>query len=123
MEQSLKGGNEILHIKDRIKEKLQEWNGFWLDKDSASTSIIWALVFSCCILVLDSYGAFTYCKNQYGVFRVYIVLIFSFLILAVLVWKWNWWKLLQIPHKNSADASMFFIMLFVFDDWCGRVHI
>ena len=111
MEQSLKGGNEILHIKDRIKEKLQEWNGFWLDKDSASTSIIWALVFSCCILVLDSYGAFTYCKNQYGVFRVYIVLIFSFLILAVLVWKWNWWKLLQIPHKNSADASMFFIML------------
>lgn len=57
------------------------------------------------------YGAFTYCKNQYGVFRVYIVLIFSFLILAVLVWKWNWWKLLQIPHKNSADASMFFIML------------
>lgn len=107
----MKGGNEILHIKDRIKEKLQEWNGFWLDKDSASTSIIWALVFSCCILVLDSYGAFTYCKNQYGVFRVYIVLIFSFLILAVLVWKWNWWKLLQIPHKNSADASMFFIML------------
>lgn len=87
----MKGGNEILHIKDRIKEKLQEWNGFWLDKDSASTSIIWALVFSCCILVLDSYGAFTYCKNQYGVFRVYIVLIFSFLILAVLVWKWNWW--------------------------------
>lgn len=63
----MKGGNEILHIKDRIKEKLQEWNGFWLDKDSASTSIIWALVFSCCILVLDSYGAFTYCKNQYGV--------------------------------------------------------
>ena len=63
----MKGGNEILHIKDRIKEKLQEWNGFWLDKDSASTSIIWALVFSGCILVLDSYGAFTYCKNQYGV--------------------------------------------------------
>lgn len=83
----------------------------YLNGISVSNCIIAALLFSCIVLVTDSYGILTVCYDVYGLKVVNTVIICSFMITVVLMVKRHWINLLKVPCMNGCDKFVIFVAI------------
>ena len=93
------------------KDMWKDLKDTYLNGISVSNCIIAALLFSCIVLVADSYGILTVCYDVYGLKVVNTVIIFSFMITVVLMVKRHWINLLKIPCMNGCDKFVIFVVI------------